>query len=129
MHIHQGKLLKEKVDNGKYKVLDLAQIANIPISSLYDLYKKEFLPMKKLEVLCEILGADIREFFPNMSQSNSSSGRKKGRNLAGEGETDYGYRKEVERLTKENQLLTEQVESMKQIIELLNEKVAKQRKK
>ncbi len=125
MHIHQGKLLKEKVDNGKYKVLDLARIARIPISSLYDLYKKEYLPMRKLESLCKILEVDIREFYPQMVTVS----RKKTKNVVTDSQADYGYKKEMERLTKENKLLTEQVESMKKIIELQNEKISKQRKK
>ncbi len=126
MHIHQGKLLKEKVDNGKYKVLDLAHIANIPISTLYDLYKKEYLPMKKLESLCIILEADIREFYPQMAVAPV---RKKGKNLVGDPQGDYSFKKEVDRLTKENKLLASQIESMKKVIELQNEKLNKQRKK
>jgi hypothetical protein len=61
--IHQGRKLKEAVDRSKLRIQDISKLSEIPISSLYDIFKKEDVPRKKLYKLCEILELDSDDFY------------------------------------------------------------------
>lgn len=71
--IHQGRKLKEAVDRSKLRIQDISKLSEIPVSSLYDIFKKEDVPRKKLYRLCEILELDSDEFyFPAQSMEDGS---------------------------------------------------------
>ncbi len=63
IHHHQGKIIKAAVDASKLRVHDIARLAEIPVSSLYDIFRKEDIPRKKLERLCEVLNLNFEETY------------------------------------------------------------------
>jgi DNA-binding Xre family transcriptional regulator len=110
MPIHQGKKIKKAVDESKLRVMDIAAKAGIPISSLYDIFKKEDIPRKKLKKLCEVLELSLDEMYFE-SQEISEPFQKV-------------INPELLRLTAENELLKKRIEDLERIINLINESKA-----
>lgn len=63
---HQGNRLRWLIENSIVKIADISEKSNIPVSSLYDLYKKEDIPRAKLEALCKVMEWDIKQFYPEL---------------------------------------------------------------
>jgi predicted transcriptional regulator len=73
MPIHQGRMLKDAVDRSKLRIQDISKLSGIPVSSLYDIFKKEDVPRKKLYKLCEILELDSDDFY--FAPNNADEGK------------------------------------------------------
>jgi hypothetical protein len=105
--IHQGKMLKAAVDNSKQRVLDIAGAAGIPVSSLYDLFKKEDVPRLKLKKLCDALDLVLSDFYyPTRKVSEGYMGLDK--------------QSDLDRLVAENELLRKRIEDLEKIISLID---------
>lgn len=111
MPIHQGEMLKKAVDASKLKIKEISQKSGVPVSSLYDLFKKVDVPRRKLEKLCTILGIEVDPFYWPLAQINDGDGQPKIFSPA-----------EIERLLAENELLRKRIADMETIINLMNEK-------
>jgi DNA-binding Xre family transcriptional regulator len=110
MPIHQGKKLKKAVDDSKLRVKDIAEKAQIPISSLYDIFKKEDVPRKKLEKLCEVLEVNLDEmYFESQELSDPNALYEELQN-------------EIRQLKAENLLHKQRTADLEQIIRLMNER-------
>ncbi len=104
---HQGKIIKTAVDASKLRVHDIARMAEIPVSSLYDIFKKEDIPRKKLEKLCEVLGLNFEEtYFGSQTMLDPQHG--------------YVLKADFEKLEKENDLLHKRIADLERIISLMD---------
>lgn len=103
---HQGKIIKAAVDASKLRVHDIASLAGIPVSSLYDIFKKEDIPRKKLEKLCEVLGLDFEETYF-------------GTQITLDPEQQYVLKADFEALQKENEWLNKRISDLERIISLM----------
>jgi len=63
MAIHQGEILKRLIDNQSVPNEEIAKLADIAISSLYNYYNLEEIPSRKLKMICEVLQVDYISTF------------------------------------------------------------------
>jgi hypothetical protein len=106
IHHHQGKIIKAAVDASKLRVHDIAQLAKIPVSSLYDIFKKEDIPRKKLERLCEVLELNFEETYF-------------GTQTILDPEQEYVPKADMDKVVVENDYLKLRVADLERIISLM----------
>ncbi len=111
MPIHQGKKLKAAVDASKLKVKEISEKSGIAVSSMYDIFRKEDVPRRKLQKLCEALGIDFDEFYWPIALVDDD----------GKGYTNLAT--ENERLRGETDYQKQRISDMEKIIMLLNKQV------
>jgi DNA-binding Xre family transcriptional regulator len=107
IHHHQGKTIKAAVDASKLRVNDIARMAKIPVSSLYDIFKKEDIPRKKLERLCEALELNFEEtyFGPQTILDPQQT---------------YVLKADMDKVVFENDFLKQRVADLEKIISLID---------
>jgi DNA-binding Xre family transcriptional regulator len=104
---HQGKIIKTAVDASKLRVNDIARMAKIPVSSLYDIFKKEDIPRKKLERLCEVLELNFEEtYFGSQTMLDP--------------ELVYVLKADMDKVVFENDFLKKRVTDLERIISLMD---------
>lgn len=103
MAIHQGAKLRflRLADNRTNP--EIAALWGMSIPTMYTYFEMEEIPLKKLNRICDAMGWDYKKEF-------------------GEPDLSEKYIREIEVLKRENQLLTDQVAQLKQIIELTKRK-------
>jgi hypothetical protein len=107
IHHHQGKIIKAAVDASKSRVHDIARMAKVPVSSLYDIFRKEDIPRKKLERLCEVLELNFEETYF-------------GPQTILDPQLVYVLKADFEALEKENDLLNKRIADLERIISLMD---------
>jgi transcriptional regulator with XRE-family HTH domain len=70
--VHQGNKLKHLIEKSDFTIQQVSEKTDMPRSTLYDLFKKSDIPRDTLEIFCELLGVNIREFFPDIANASSN---------------------------------------------------------
>jgi hypothetical protein len=112
MSIHQGEVLKRLIDNQSMPNEEVARLADIAISSLYNYYNMEEIPSKKLKMICTVLSVDYVKTFIQSKKSPSSvvmndDGKSTGDDL---------------QMTQIIKLLKQQIEQQSEILKLLKKR-------
>lgn len=102
--IHQGNRLRQLIHLKKLSRLEVSEITGISEGTLYNYLRAEIIPNQtNLIKICQAMGWDYQQFFVESMDTF----------------IDIGL---YEALRKENSLLREQVQQLKEIIELLKAK-------
>ena len=101
--MHQGGRLKYLIDNQSMPNARLVKAAGISMATLYNYYSMEEIPSKNLKKICQVLKVDYIKVF-----------------IQPDGNSD-----EVKAVKRENELLREQIEQLKEMISLMKSKRTK----
>ena len=112
MSIHQGEVLKRLIDNQSLPNEEIAKLADIAISSLYNYYNMEEIPSKKLKMICTVLSVDYVKTFIQPKKGPASGV------VNDEGKPGV----EDLQMTQIIKLLKQQIEQQSEILKLLKKR-------
>ena len=107
---HQGNRLKYFIEHSHLKLKEISEKSKIPLSSFYDLYKKDEILGSKLKAILDVLGVDEKIFFDRNYTEVADP------------VAPYGLDTEINTLKRENELLRLTVETQKELIAILKAK-------
>src|SRR4051812_18467684 len=108
MQSHHGSKLKKLIEKSGMTFVRVSEKSEVPLSSMYDMFKKEELTRKKIETILNALEISPDDFFIG--------------NRGKEGEDLKVCMDKVQMLESQVEILRQTIEDKNQIIELLKKK-------
>lgn len=106
---HNGFRLKNKIEKSHLKLKIISEKSGIPLSSIYDMYKKPELLRSKIKPILDVIEVDIDQFYQTKQDAPKQL-------------EESGLKVENEALKREIALLKQNLEVKEEIIQLLKHK-------
>lgn len=113
-HYHQGSRLKNLIEKSGKKTAKVAELSQVPRSSIYKMFEKPELLPGDIKPILEVIGITTEKFYAVRTLSKIGNSE-----LHDDGGEFYDI---VKALRAENAALKDQVETMKKYISLLESK-------
>jgi len=107
MQLHQGMRLKKIISESRYKVKEISELSEVPMSSLYDFFEKTELMPSRIRPILKLLNVSFSYFYSIKIYTNTAK----------PSDNTEGFVREA--LQKENELLRQQLADKEEIITLL----------